>query len=153
MPYKNKEDRKKFAREYYKKYYHAVSKHNPKYIEREKKTKRKYRENNKEKIALYDKAYRENYKGNKEKIALYRKSIRPRLNYYQSKRRLIIKTQCPKWANLEKIKQIYIDCPKGYHVDHIITVVNNNVCGLHVESNLQYLTAEENLKKGNRFKV
>ena len=150
MPYKNKEDRKKFAREYYKKYYHAVSKHNPKYVEREKKTKKEYRENNKEKIAIQSKLYKEKIKNN---VEFYKKIIRPKLNYYQSKRRLIMKTQCPKWANLEKIKQIYLNCPIGYHVDHIIPLNNKNVCGLHVEYNLQYLTAKENIKKSNKFDV
>ena len=150
MPYKNKEDRKKFAREYYKKYYHAISKHNPKYIERERKTKKEYREKNKDKISLQRKAYREK---NKNNIELYKKIIRPKLNYYQSKRRLIIKTQCPKWANLEKIKEIYLNCPTRYHVDHIIPLNNSIVCGLHVENNLEIVSAEYNLKKSNKFHV
>lgn len=57
----------------------------------------------------------------------------------------------PPWADLDKIKQIYARCPEGHHVDHIIPLKGVNVCGLHVESNLQYLTAEENLKKSNKF--
>lgn len=59
--------------------------------------------------------------------------------------------QTPNWANLEKIKQIYIDKPKGYHVDHIIPLNGTKVCGLHVENNLQYLTETENLSKSNKF--
>jgi len=59
----------------------------------------------------------------------------------------------PKWANLEKIKKIYYDCPKGYHVDHIIPLKGVKVSGLHVENNLQYLTAEDNIRKGNTFGV
>lgn len=57
----------------------------------------------------------------------------------------------PKWANLFKIKEIYNNCPDGYHVDHIIPLQGKNVCGLHVENNLQYLTAFENMSKGNNF--
>jgi len=57
----------------------------------------------------------------------------------------------PRWANLEKIKEIYLNRPIGYHVDHIIPLINKNVCGLHVECNLQYLTASENQKKSNKF--
>lgn len=56
----------------------------------------------------------------------------------------------PNWANLENIKQVYVNCPKGHHVDHIYPLISDWVCGLHVEDNLQYLTAEENLRKGNR---
>lgn len=57
----------------------------------------------------------------------------------------------PKWANLNKIREIYELCPSGYHVDHIIPLRGSNVSGLHVEWNLQYLTPSENCSKGNKF--
>lgn len=58
----------------------------------------------------------------------------------------------PKWADLEAIKQFYIDCPKGMVVDHIIPLRGEVVSGFHVVENLQYLTLKENSKKGNKFR-
>ena len=69
----------------------------------------------------------------------------------QAKRRAEKLSATPKWANLEKIKEKYKNCPKGYHVDHYFPLQGENVCGLHVENNLQYLTAEQNISKGNKL--
>ena len=59
--------------------------------------------------------------------------------------------RCPSWADLEAIKQFYLDRPEGYHVDHIIPLNGKTVSGLHVLENLQYLLAEENWSKSNKF--
>lgn len=57
----------------------------------------------------------------------------------------------PSWANLDKIKEIYNNCPQGHHVDHIVPLNGELVSGLHVEYNLQYLPAADNCKKSNKF--
>lgn len=59
----------------------------------------------------------------------------------------------PKWADMDKIKAIYDKCPEGYHVDHVIPLQGELVSGLHVENNLQYLTASENASKKNKFSI
>lgn len=59
--------------------------------------------------------------------------------------------QTPKWANKDKIKEIYKNRPKGFDVDHIIPLQGKFVSGLHVENNLQYLTVKENRSKYNKF--
>lgn len=62
----------------------------------------------------------------------------------------------PKWADMKKIKEIYNDARKKtketgiqHHVDHIFPLRGKTSCGLHVENNLQILTAKENIAKGN----
>ena len=57
----------------------------------------------------------------------------------------------PPWANLEAIKQFYLNRPEGHHVDHIIPLRGKTVSGLHILENLQYLPAKENLAKSNKF--
>lgn len=68
-----------------------------------------------------------------------------------AKRRANRKAQTPVWANLEEIARIYRECPPGHHVDHIYPLSSPVMCGLHVENNLQYLPAIDNIKKGNRI--
>ena len=55
------------------------------------------------------------------------------------------------WADHEKIKEIYANCPKGYEVDHILPLQGELVSGLHVPENLQYLTKADNVRKKNKY--
>lgn len=57
----------------------------------------------------------------------------------------------PAWCDKAAIRQFYEDCPEGMEVDHIIPLRGKSVSGLHVLSNLQYLTPEQNRKKLNKF--
>ena len=57
----------------------------------------------------------------------------------------------PVWADRQAIRHIYQNRPKGMHVDHIVPLRGEMVCGLHVENNLQYLPSEINMKKSNSF--
>lgn len=69
-------------------------------------------------------------------------------------RKLRIKQAVPKWLTDEQIQAIkimYQNRPNGYHVDHIVPINGENVCGLHVPWNLQYLPAIENLRKNNKW--
>lgn len=65
-----------------------------------------------------------------------------------------LKLAAPKWADLKAIKNFYLACPEGMHVDHEIPIRGKTelgeVWGLHVLGNLQYLPAVENMRK-NRW--
>lgn len=65
--------------------------------------------------------------------------------------RKAVKQRTPAWAKRESIVEIYKGCPPGHHVDHIIPLRGRTVSGLHVEGNLQYLTARENIVKHNKY--
>lgn len=65
------------------------------------------------------------------------------MRYYMRK-----KKQTPSDADFDKIKEIYLNCPEGYEVDHIIPVSKG---GLHHQDNLQYLTISENRRKNNKI--
>lgn len=72
----------------------------------------------------------------------------------EAKRRAKKLKATPQWLTKEdwsKIKEIYANCPDGYHVDHIIPLQGEDVSGLHVPWNLQYLTAKDNLSKSNKL--
>lgn len=58
-------------------------------------------------------------------------------------RHFILSTREKRW-----IQRFYIQCPPGYHVDHIVPLSKG---GIHSLSNLQWLTKEENIKKGTRL--
>lgn len=72
-------------------------------------------------------------------------------SYEAMTRRAGLAKRIPAWANKEAIAAIYAGRKEGQHVDHIIPLFGKLVSGLHVENNLQYLTASENMKKNRKY--
>lgn len=79
-------------------------------------------------------------------------------SFLTAKRRATKKNATPFWADLEAIRQIYLECQKvseetgiKHEVDHIIPLQGKNVSGLHVHYNLQILPAEQNRQKSNKY--
>lgn len=121
-----------------------------------------WQKNNREQYLDYQKAH---YKNNKyyyrqlqiqnPKIKEHKKKdYKNNKNSYflrALKRKKHIKIATPAWVNFNEIKKIYDKCKQGYHVDHIVPLRGDNVCGLHVHWNLQIITAKDNLMKGNKL--
>lgn len=111
----------------------------------------KYRANNKEKIAKNLVQWRENNSGKKAAL--------------NSKRRAFKRNATVPWANQQYIEDLYANCREverlfaqiglkvKFNVDHIVPLQHDLVSGLHVEHNLQILTAGENGSKGNKFSI
>ena len=120
--------------------------------DKKKELNRLYHLKNKDKINEYGKEYRlknlDKVKQYKRLYQLNKPHIQRALN---AKRKACKLKATPKFADLIKIKEVYRNCPAGYVVDHIVPLQGKTVCGLHVEWNLQYLTANDNRTKSNNL--
>ena len=109
----------------------------------------------------YKSRYSENSVSIKKRNSDYHKNNRHITNAISAKRRsrkISALSGFNTVENLDQIKLIYEKCRDltretgvPHHVDHIVALQGKTVCGLHVFWNLQILTAEENIKKGNRL--
>lgn len=136
---------------------------------------KQWRNNNKDKIYAQDKIWRDNNKeilkkyriDNKEVLTTNKKKWKSenagKVNEANSRRRARKICASPVWAQKSRLLEIYNDCQELnliakaagcselFHVDHIVPLLNAIVCGLHVEYNLQIITASKNLQKGNTW--
>ena len=165
-----KEEKKRYNQQYYLKNKERLNARSKQYHEANKDKIRKYREANKDKINArtrafyaseggkkikeYNKKYREE---NREKFrassSKWQKANPNKKNAATVRRRTALMNRKPEWADDLVINMIYEDCPKGYEVDHIIPLQGENVSGLHVAWNLQYLTPIQNQLKGNKYEL
>lgn len=156
---KCKDCNKKASREYKERNKEKIQAYSKKYL------KKYYQENREEKLAWQKKYREDNLSARKEYDKKRHKT------YYEenkhlymeraSKRRAAKLNAIPPWVDKkhrDRIASIYKACrnvskrsKKKHHVDHIVPLQGENVCGLHVWWNLRIIPAEMNLSKGNSF--
>lgn len=117
----------------------------------------RYKLNHPEKVKAYQSSERRRKLSREQYIR--KKNSDPA--YYVSKRalrRAKEKESQPEWVNREEILEIYQQAEElqwlseeQLEVDHIIPLINDKVCGLHVSWNLQIVPMSLNRQKGNRF--
>lgn len=113
-----------------------------------------------EKAKSYDLAYRtdpEIAARKREYDREWRQANKPHLLAKARLRQTHVARATPKWANLDAIRAVYEQAAQltaetgaKHHVDHYYPLKGRLVCGLHVENNLQIITADANWRKANK---
>jgi hypothetical protein len=102
-----------------------------------------YRIKNPYKVALANRLWAQRNRGKRNAIEACRRAAKLRAT--------------PQWVERSRIQDIYTEVDRRsktegvvYHVDHIVPLQSEFVCGLHCLSNLQIIPGKENISKGNR---
>jgi hypothetical protein len=143
---KHKEDISAYSKEYNRKHYQENR-------EARLEWQKEYRLENLDERREYDRKQSKVYYSNNKDAAMEK-----------SARRRAIKAQAmPPWVDethLKRLRSIYKTCKnvsertgKVHHVDHIVPLKGDNICGLHVWWNLRIIPARMNLSKGNKLEV
>lgn len=92
------------------------------------------------------------YLNNKDKAKEQQVRFRNKRPWYNTAFGSRVTPFMPPWADRNRLEEIYKEAyEKGLEVDHIQPLRGDGFCGLHVEYNLQLLTKQENMKKGNKL--
>lgn len=97
-----------------------------------------------------DAAYREKLR---HRNRVWNKTNRARANAKSARRRALKFNATLRCVSKKRLTEIYRECPKGFHVDHIFPLKGVGFTGLHVPWNLQYLSGLENQSKFNKTPV
>lgn len=141
MPYSDPEKKKEYDRQYRRLHY-----------EKHKEIARNYSQSHRESLRDKARKYRaDNLDQCRARVRKWAKAYPWKNRAKSNKYRADILRRTPKWADLKEIQEFYRNCPAGYHVDHIVPLCGKTVSGLHVLENLQYLPANENIRKSNLY--
>lgn len=121
--------------------------------------KRRYYDNNKEQVMARSAARPAEEKRRHKKK--YHDENPEQRKATTSVRRRRFRDATPPWLTKKQkadMKQLYIEAQRltkltgeRYVVDHIVPLINEDVCGLHVPWNLRVITQDENLVKSNKL--
>ena len=174
MPHKCPEKRREASRKSTKKYreknkeklnlvavgrYHKLYKNPPEEVkERRKEYLKKWRAENQEKIKTYRATNEEQKEKSRIRAKEWQKANVGRTRARNTLRKKRVKQATPDWVSRKDLGEVYeqayrLELQTGlkHHVDHIIPLVHDSVCGLHVPWNIQPIPALDNLKKGNKL--
>ncbi|SET43766.1 hypothetical protein SAMN05216326_1273 [Nitrosomonas marina] len=112
--------------------------------------------NGNKKNKIYDgKTYREHYN---ELMRKWKRRNKHKTCANEAYRRAMLIQATPPWANKILIEKVYSvsrarteETGINHNVDHIVPLISDIVCGLHVHENLRVITAKQNINKGNKF--
>jgi len=121
-------------------------------------SRKSYYEKNAERVRATASLYRkENAEKSRDAIRAWFKANPHKRAAYSRSRFARVRKAIPPWFDKESVDKIYsastwISLASGikHHVDHVIPIVSNVVCGLHCADNLQIITALENRSKSNK---
>lgn len=136
--------------------YHALYKKDGEYKEKANIRSKEWREANSERVKEYLDKNPEQREKARIRAKEWQKKNRGRALANSNLRKKRVRQAMPPWADRRKISDIYeksvqMEKQTGvkHHVDHIIQLVNDKICGLHIPINLQVIPASDNLRKGN----
>jgi len=142
-------------KEYHAKHKTAINEYQKGYREQNseviKKQIKEWFEHNPEYRQAYDKElYAKNSDRIKSRVGDYQKNNRDKCNAIAAKYKATQLMATPAWLERKKVRKVYKKAKElNMHVDHVVPLQNDSVCGLHCWHNLQLLDASLNCSKGN----
>ena len=120
---------------------------------------RKYNEDNKDAIKEYNAEYSRLWRENNREYGKIWRENNPQYGIEASRlRNTRLERAIPGWYEDELVKRLYLKRKElnqrygaNLHVDHIIPIQSDTVCGLHCWANLQLLDKSLNQSKSNSY--